>query len=250
MKIEISLIILYHILSLKDTVRLSGTINSIKALGDTEYHGLYSITKMKSLRNIINQMDNANDVNTILKASGIHKSFAQKALKNSNFSNNADIVLKGLKDSEGILATIGTILKTALMNPMTWIAGAGIAAIGRMVYKATEFDRAINATSKSQSVFASASNELSTLNSQLDATASRISELKALKAQGNLSPSESSELEALNLQNSELELQIQLKKRSAAQLSDAAVKNAISALRQKNTTNFVADDNTEFIISP
>ena len=245
MKIEISLIILYHILSLKDIVRLSGTINSIKALGDTEYHGLYSITKMKSLRNMINQMDNANDVNTILKASGIHKSFAQKALKNSSFSNDTDIVLKGLKDSKGSLAAIGTVLKTALMNPMTWIAGAGIAAIGRMVYKATEFDRAINATSKSQSVFASASNELSTLNSQLDATTSRISELKALKAQGNLSPSESSELEALNLQNSELELQIQLKKRSAAQLSDAAVKNAVSTLRQKNTTNFVTDDNTK-----
>lgn len=61
---------------------------------------------------MINQMDNANDINTILKASGIHKSFAQKALKNSNFSNNADIVLKGLKDSKGGLVATGTVLKT------------------------------------------------------------------------------------------------------------------------------------------
>lgn len=240
--------------------RLSDSIKkAVNAKQDNNYD---------ALTDIANSLNTPKDLNTVFKKAKVSKPEAAFLLPYSSVwtsklnkiahpienstenLTNYEVATKGLKDSEGGLVAIGTVLKTALMNPMTWIAGAGIAAIGRMVYKATEFDRAINATSKSQSVFASASNELSTLNSQLDATASRISELKALKAQGNLSPSESSELEALNLQNSELELQIQLKKRSAAQLSDAAVKNAISALRQKNTTNFVADDNTGFIISP
>ena len=152
MIIEILLIILYHILSLKDIGRLSDTINTIRASGNTEYHGLYSMKKLRNLRNIIDQMDSASDVNTVLKTSGVEKDFAQKALKRSVFSDDATTTLKGLKNSgdsltslENIFTGIGTTLKVTLTNPLTWIAGAGIAAVGALIYKATEFDRAVNA---------------------------------------------------------------------------------------------------------
>lgn len=239
-------------MSLKDIGRLSETINSIETLGNTEYHGLYSMKKVKNLRSIINQMDNISDVNTVLKVSGIEKDFAQKAIKNSNFSTNIDIALKGLKNPEDFFTSvenlftgIGAALKTSLMNPLTWIAGAGIAAMGGLIYKATEFDRAVNASSKSQSIYASAANELSELNVQFDAISARISELNSLKNQRPLSFSEESELNALILQNSEFEHQIQLKEKSANLLSNTAVNDSIKALKQRNTTDLVGNSNHE-----
>lgn len=197
-------------------------------------------------------MDNANDVNTVLKSSGVEKDFAQKALKRSIFSDDATTALKGLKNSgdsltslENIFTGIGTTLQATLTNPLTWMAGAGIAAVGALIYKATEFDRAVNASAKSQSVFASAANELSELNSQMDAISTRISELQALKQQQKISPAESTELNLLMLQNSELEHQIQLKEKSASQLSDITVNDALSALKQKNTVDLVPTENSQ-----
>ena len=197
-------------------------------------------------------MDNANDVNTVLKSSGVEKDFAQKALKRSIFSDDATIALKGLKNSgdsltslENIFTGIGTTLKATLTNPLTWIAGAGIAAVGALIYKATEFDRAVNTSTKSQSAYASSANELSELTSQLDTAAARISELQALKQQQKISPAESTELNLLILQNSELERQILLKEKSASRLSDIAVNDALSALKQKNTVDLVPTENSE-----
>lgn len=131
------------------------------------------------------------------------------------------------------------------MNPLTWMAGAGIAAMGALIYKATEFDRAIDAASKSQSIYASAATELSELDSQLDTTSARISELTSLKKQGNLSFAEEAELETLILQNAELERQIQLKETAAQQLSDKTVSDAVKALNQENTVNLVTTEDSK-----
>ena len=151
------------------------------------------------------------DINTVFKNAGISKESAQSILQqskrwknslsnlsessstSSGFITNEAIALEGLKSSESALAAIGTTLKATLTNPLTWMAGAGIAAVGALIYKATEFDRAVNASAKSQSVFASAANELSELNSQMDAVSARISELQTLKQQQKISPGESSE---------------------------------------------------------
>ena len=114
-----------------------------------------------------------------------------------------------------------------------------------MIYKATEFDRAVNTSTKSQSAYASSANELSELTSQLDTAAARISELQALKQQQKISPAESTELDLLMLQNSGLERQILLKEKSASRLSDIAVNDALSALKQKNTVDLVPTENSE-----
>ena len=45
-------------------------------------------------------MDNANDVNTVLKSSAVEKDFAQKAPKRSIFSNNATIALPEELDND------------------------------------------------------------------------------------------------------------------------------------------------------
>ena len=211
----------------------------------------------------IDYLNDFKDINTVFKNAGISKESAQSILQqskrwknslsnlsessstSSGFITNEAIALEGLKSSESALAAIGTTLKATLMNPLTWMAGAGIAAVGALIYKATEFDRAVNASAKSQSVFASAANELSELNSQMDAVSARISELQALKQQQKISPAESTELNLLMLQNSKLERQIQLKEKSASQLSDIAVNDTLRALNQKNTIDLVPTENSE-----
>ena len=60
-----------------------------------------------------------------------------------------------------------------------------------------------------------------------------------------ISPAESTELNLLMLQNSELERQILLKEKSASHLSDIAVNDALSALKQKNTVDLVPIENSE-----
>ena len=211
----------------------------------------------------IDYLNDFKDINTVFKNAGISKESAQSILQqskrwknslsnlsessstSSGFITNEAIALEGLKSSESALAAIGTTLKATLTNPLTWMAGAGIAAVGALIYKATEFDRAVNASAKSQSVFASAANELSELNSQMDAVSARISELQTLKQQQKISPAESTELNLLMLQNSELEHQIQLKEKSASQLSDIAVNDTLRALNQKNTIDLVPTENSE-----
>lgn len=137
----------------------------------------------------IDYLNDLKDINTVFKNAGISKKSAQSILQQSkrwkdNLSNlsessptssgfitNEAIALEGLKSSESALAAIGTTLKATLTNPLTWIAGAGIAAVGALIYKATEFDRAVNTSTKSQSAYASSANELSELTSQLDTAA-------------------------------------------------------------------------------
>lgn len=210
----------------------------------------------------MNELTSPLDINTVFKKSGLSIDEAKGVLDGSNWASklndiaepaaasaeaatNMGIALAGLKNSKTALATIGTTLKTTLMNPLTWMAGVGIAAVGALIYKATEFDRAVNASAKSQSVFASAANELSELNSQMDAVSARISELQALKQQQKISPAESTELNLLMLQNSKLERQIQLKEKPASQLSDIAVNDTLRALNQKNTIDLVPTENSE-----
>ena len=211
---------------------------------------------------MINELTTADDINTVFKNAGISQELAESVLNESKWksklndiaqsaaasasaSTNLGVALQGLKSSEGALSVIGATLKASLMNPLTWMAGAGIAAMGALIYKATEFDRAINATSKSQSAYASAATELSELNAQLDTASARISELNSLKKQRSLSFAEESELDTLLLQNNELERQIQLKEASAQQLSDEAVSNAVKALNQKNTVNLVTTEDSK-----
>ena len=210
----------------------------------------------------MNELTSPLDINTVFKKSGLSIDEAKGVLDGSNWASklndiaepaaasaeaatNMGIALAGLKNSKTALATIGTTLKATLTNPLTWMVGAGIAAVGALIYKATEFDRAVNASAKSQSVFASAANELSELNSQMDAVSARISELQTLKQQQKISPAESTELNLLMLQNLELEHQIQLKEKSASQLSDIAVNDTLRALNQKNTIDLVPTENSE-----
>ncbi|MFR0986721.1 MAG: hypothetical protein ACLSFZ_09540, partial [Frisingicoccus sp.] len=215
------------------------------------------------LSDSINKLSNFKEINTVFKNAGISKESAQSVLRqseqwknslnslseaaaaSSGFITNEAIALEGLKSSETAFEAIGATLKTALMNPLTWMAGAGIAAVGALIYKATEFERAVNTSAKSQSAYASAADELSELNSQMDAVSARISELQTLKQQKKISPAESTELNLLTLQNSELEHQIQLKEKSVSQLSDTAVNDTLRALKQKNTIDLVPTENSQ-----
>lgn len=201
----------------------------------------------------------------MFKNASISKEDAQSILKKSlNWSNrlndiaepatasteavtNLSKALEGLKSSGGglpslddIFTGIGTTLKLGLHNPLTWIAGAGVTAIGALILKATEFDRAVKASGKSQSIYASTANELATMNSQLDSASQRISELQTKQNQGGLSFAEEAELNTLQLQRTEMERDIQLKEQTANRQSKEAVNDALKALKQTNTLDLTA----------
>ena len=141
---------------------------------------------------------------------------------------------------DDIFTGIGTTLKLGLHNPLTWIAGAGVTAIGALILKATEFDRAVKASGKSQSIYASTANELATMNSQLDSASQRISELQTKQNQGGLSFAEEAELNTLQLQRTEMERDIQLKEQTANRQSKETVNDALKALKQTNTLDLTA----------
>ena len=102
---------------------------------------------------------------------------------------NYEVATKGLRDSRSSLAAIGTVLKTALMNPYDLDSRRRYYSHWRNGIQSHGIWPGNKCHIKNPSLFCLRIKMNYPLNSQLDATASRISELKALKAQGNLSPS-------------------------------------------------------------
>lgn len=113
-------------------------------------------------------------------------------------------------------------------NPLTWIAGAAVLIFGivkAIDYFTTSTEEAMESLENSTSAFDDISNELKSLNEELQTTTDRIRELERLENAGTLSVAEEDELETLKEQNRELEKQITLKKQKQIETAENVLKD-------------------------
>ena len=124
---------------------------------------------------------------------------------------------------KGILASLKSFaLSPAGMVTIATAIGAAIVAIEDAMH--IDQEEAFSALSESLSNYQSSTDELNSLNQELETTQSRIQELQALKNAGTISFAEEAELSQLQAQNAELERKISLQE----QLNNLDKQQAIS----------------------
>ena len=139
---------------------------------------------------------------------------------------------------KGLGVQIGSAFKALAMNPMTYLVGAAIGTGFLINNYIKAFDKAKEKSLQAQGEYSSTTEEISSLNSELETTKTMISELSGKK---NLTLTEKSELNKLQTQNKELERQIDLKSKLSKKQGQEAVDEAMSALDLKRTEDLTKE---------
>lgn len=191
---------------------------------------------------------NIDDATKKLKDLKINPELATEILESANsmhyLRGSADDIADGIKNVskesvglgvafKGLAATI----KSAVFNPLTWVAIGAAVLTGALILNATAFDRSIKNAQESQSVYLDSASSLSSMNSELETTSKRIEELQALKDAGTISVADENELTKLKLQNAELQRQIDLQKQIVSEKSKEAVQDAVHSLEMNRTAD-------------
>ena len=133
-------------------------------------------------------------------------------------------------------------LAAAIKSPTTAIAvGVGVAIAAHQAY-IKAFDNAVTSAEKSQDAYSQTTQELESMNSELQTTQDRLSELQALKNAGTLTLTEEKELEKLKVQNTELERQIALTQDLADKQSKQTINDTNKALNYERTRDLTQSD--------
>ena len=254
-------------MSLKDIGKYADIVKDFEGISSS------ASDKFSALVNAIDDINNIDEVNKLLKMGNVPKDIAEEALeKVPHFADILNDTVKGaaegaeamsnlakatdgLKDGadavddlgnafKGLGVQIGKAFKALAMNPITWLVGATAIGMGLVYLEATKFKRAMEEAEKAQSKYTESANELKSLQSELDSTSSKIDELES---KGTLTITEEGELEKLKAQNAELERQIKLKEKSVAKDGEKSAKEALDILNAKDTVDLTQKGTTDNI---
>ena len=241
---------------LNDFISTAGTIPTILGgVGITAF--IKNIAKFKEIGSVLNDLKSGQDISESFQKLS---TWQQKIVASySGYAGVAgdiagDIVEQGSSASKaaGGFKSLSTAIKATaisagnlgialLKNPITWVVAAIGGAAAYAYHVSNEYKNAAENVSNLVSEYNQTSQELESVNSELETTQTRIAELQAMQANGTLTLADESELIALQRQNAELEQRQRILENLANTQQHNASVSVLDALNARSMSQYSKD---------